>query len=125
MVHDKLTTVSQEDSAYQGLKKRVHSLLDPEVNTGWAKVVNYIIVTLILLNTIAVILETVDEFNHHYHHILRGFDLLSVTLFSIEYLLRLWSCTVKKKFSHPVWGRLRYIVTLGALIDLFAILPFY
>jgi voltage-gated potassium channel len=32
---------------------------------------------------------------------------------------------VKKKFSHPVWGRLRYIVTLGALIDLFAILPFY
>src|SRR5437868_2159367 len=48
MVHDKLTTVSQGDSAYQGLKKRVHLLLDPEVNTGWAKVVNYIIVTLML-----------------------------------------------------------------------------
>ena len=118
-------TRHSKDAGYEDLKQKVYDLLDPAVNTGWGKVVNYLIISLIFLNTAAVILETVDEFNEEFHVFLRGFDLVSVFIFSIEYVLRLWSCTANIKFHHPVYGRLRYMFTVGALIDLFAILPFY
>ena len=53
------------------------------------------------------------------------FELVSVAIFSVEYILRLWSCTASEKFSRPLLGRLRYAVTPLALIDLIAIAPFY
>jgi voltage-gated potassium channel len=46
-------------------------------------------------------------------------------MFSLEYLCRLWVCTVDEKYRHPLKGRLRYARTNMALIDLVAILPFY
>ena len=112
-------------SRYAQLKQKVYDLLDPDMKTGWGKVVNIIIISLIILNTIAVILETVDYFNRNYHHFLRTFDIISVAAFTVEYILRLWSCTANPHYSHPIKGRLRYMITGGALVDLFAILPFY
>jgi voltage-gated potassium channel len=56
---------------------------------------------------------------------LRIFDLCSVGIFSVEYVLRLWTCTRNPRFQGPLAGRLRYIVTPLAVIDLLAVLPFY
>jgi voltage-gated potassium channel len=53
------------------------------------------------------------------------FEMASVAVFSVEYVLRLWSCTVEEKYARPILGRLRYAVTPLALIDLAAIAPFY
>ena len=46
-------------------------------------------------------------------------------IFSIEYLLRLWSCVYVDKYRHPIFGRIKYIFSLMAIIDLIAIAPFY
>lgn len=46
-------------------------------------------------------------------------------IFSVEYVLRLWSCVEKHEYSRPVVGRLRFAATPMALIDLTVILPFY
>jgi len=46
-------------------------------------------------------------------------------LFSAEYLLRLWSCTVNPAHAAPLRGRFRFALTPLLLIDLLAILPFY
>jgi voltage-gated potassium channel len=54
-----------------------------------------------------------------------GFEVFSVFIFTIEYLLRLWSCVTDKKYSKPILGRFRYSLTPMAVVDLFAILPFY
>jgi voltage-gated potassium channel len=108
------------------IKKRTHDLLDPTTkDTYWDWVVNIIIIVLILLNSIVVMLETVPSLHAKYNEGFRLFDLFSVVVFSVEYVLRVWSCTVEKKYRHPVWGRLRYIVSFGAIIDLLAIIPFY
>ena len=83
------------------------------------------IMTLIVLNVLAVIIETVEALYQEYQLYFDFFEYFSVIIFSIEYIIRLWACTVKEEYSHPVWGRLRYMFSIEALIDLLAILPFY
>lgn len=111
---------------YYATKKKVHALLQPDLDdTKWDKIINAFIITLIILNVIAVMLETVPSIHEEYENFFRTFDLVSVIIFSVEYLLRVWSCTIKPKYSQRISGRLRYMISAFALIDLLAILPFY
>jgi voltage-gated potassium channel len=111
---------------YHKLKKDVHILLHPELgNSRWDKFINAFIITLIALNVIAVMLETVVEIHTKYKTLFDYFDLFSVLIFTIEYVLRVWSCTVDAKYKGSVKGRLKYMMTPGAIIDLLAFLPFY
>lgn len=111
---------------YHKAKKHVHILLHPELGeTKWDKIVNGFIITLITLNVIAVILETVQSINERYHEFFRIFDLVSVIIFTIEYVLRVWSSNHDPRYGHSVFGRLKYMLSTDALIDLLAILPFY
>lgn len=108
------------------VKKEIFKLLDPSQGaTFWDKLVNILIISLILLNVIAVIFETVDSLFIEYGHLFRGFEIFSVFIFSLEYILRLWTCTYIDKFKHPVTGRIKYIFSFGSIIDLLAIVPFY
>lgn len=111
---------------YHKTKHRVHTLLHPELgNTHWDRALNAFIILLILLNVIAVMLETIPSIYLPNKAFFYYFDIISVSIFSIEYILRVWSCVHDERFRHPVYGRLRYMVTPGAIIDLLAILPFY
>lgn len=108
------------------IKQKVHLLLDPtDGNTLLDKVINSLIVGLIILNTIAVIFETVDSVYSPNKETFAIIEVFSVTFFTVEYALRVWSCTAVAKYRHPIKGRLRYVLTTGAIIDLLAILPFY
>jgi len=80
---------------------------------------------LITLNVIAVILATVERLNLQYQYYFHIFEVFSVTIFTIEYLLRLWTCTINKNFRNSITGRIKYIFTPFAMIDLLAVLPFY
>ncbi len=111
---------------YHATKKKVHILLHPELGfTKWDKIINAFIISLIILNVTAVILETVPSIHDPYAEFFRIFDLVSVIIFSIEYVLRVWSCNHDPKYAHSFHGRLKYMVSADALIDLLAILPFY
>lgn len=111
---------------YHKTKKDVHILLHPELGeTKWDKVLNAFIITLIIMNVIAVMMETVQSVHEAYASFFHYFDLVSVIIFSVEYLLRLWSCTHDPRYKHPVKGRIKYIFSTDGLIDLVAILPFY
>ncbi len=96
-----------------------------EIGDKDSRVFEIIIQTLIILNIVALILETVDWIylpNRHLFHLL---DVGFVLVFSGEYVLRIWACTAHPNYRHPLWGRLRYAFSTIALIDLLAILPFY
>lgn len=111
---------------YHSTKKKVHILLHPELGeTRWDKMLNSFIIILIILNVAAVIIETVPEYQHRYSTFFHYFDTISVIIFTIEYVLRVWSCTHDPRYQHPVFGRIRYIFSTDGLIDLLAILPFY
>ncbi len=114
---------------YHKTKEKVHGLLHPEIvgNKNWDKVINVFIIVLIILNVIAVMMETVPGFHDEPHEkkFFRYFDLVSVIIFTVEYVLRVWSSNHELKYRHSIKGRLKYMVSPGALIDLIAILPFY
>ncbi len=112
---------------YHKTKKKVHGLLHPEIvgDKHWDKVINIFIITVIILNVIAVIMETVQSIHIRYDDFFHYFDMVSVIIFTVEYVMRVWSSNHEEKYKHAVWGRLKYMVSAGALIDLIAILPFY
>lgn len=80
---------------------------------------------LIILNLIAVCLESVEAISQQYHHALLYFEWFSVTIFVIEYGLRIWSIAADELSSaSTAWGRRRqYMFSFTGLIDLAAILP--
>jgi voltage-gated potassium channel len=92
---------------------------------GATRAFGIFMVSLITLNVVVVILETVKRLAFSHGPVFRAFDTFSVMVFTIEYAFRLWSCTSDEQFRHPVAGRLRYAVTPLAVIDLLAIAPFY
>jgi voltage-gated potassium channel len=83
------------------------------------------IVALIGLNIFAVMIETVDWIGRDYHTLFIVFEYVSVAIFTVEYLARIWTCTFHEEYQHPLWGRLSFMFSLFPLIDLIAILPTY
>ncbi len=110
----------------QHVKRRLHEILrvaGPDDRVS--HMVDKALFALILLNILAVSLETVESFNVNFSLYFKWFEIISVSIFTVEYLVRIWTCTFEEKFKSPVFGRVRYILTPMALIDLVAILPFF
>ncbi|NRA51391.1 MAG: ion transporter [Phaeodactylibacter sp.] len=108
------------------MKKRTYELLNISGEKGdlswW---VDVFLISLILLNALALILETVEPVYQQHQEFFYYFELISVIIFSIEYVLRVWSANESPKYSKPFSGNIRYALTPLALIDLLAVLPFY
>lgn len=108
------------------IKARVHQILDrPEEGDSASKVVNGLLLALIAVNVVVAILGTAQGFEDRFGHRFYYFGRASIAVFSIEYLLRVWSCTADDKYRRPLLGRIRYMLSPAALVDLFAIAPFY
>lgn len=108
------------------VKVRLYAILEKaEEGDSVSKAVDVFLVTLIMLNVVVVIVETVQWVHTRFAFELHQFEVFSVAVFTIEYLLRLWICTLNEKYSHPIKGRLAYATSAMALIDLVAVMPFY
>ncbi len=81
------------------------------------------IIVLITLNIVAVTAASFDTFANAHSVLLYRFEVISIIIFSTEYLLRLW--TARDKFPNSKIPYLRFIFSASAIIDLAAILPFY
>ncbi|MCL5942955.1 MAG: ion transporter [Actinobacteria bacterium] len=80
---------------------------------------------LIILNVLAVVLASIESLGEAYAPYFYAFEVFSVAVFTIEYVLKLWVCTVDDRYSRPIVGRVKYALTPMVLIDLAAFLPFY
>jgi voltage-gated potassium channel len=107
------------------LRKRLFEILEPAPEKDLSsKVLDIGLLVLILLNVIAVILETIPGWRKEYGTYCDAFETFSLAVFSIEYFLRLWTCVESEEYSHPTKGRIKFAISPLALIDLLAILPF-
>ena len=98
-------------------------LVEPGARGGEAY--DLFMVWLICLNLFALVLETVRPVQARYQALFAAVEAASVLLFTLDYLLRLWTCTLRPEFVAPVRGRFRYALTPLAVLDLLAVVPFY
>ena len=108
-------------------KKRTFEILQPGgAGDPQSRAFDIIIISLILINVVTAILMSVESISDsRYGTYLFVFEILSLLVFTEEYFVRLWACNVDERYSHPVWGRIRFAFTPMALIDLMAISPLY
>lgn len=110
----------------KNLKYTIYKILEKSTRENLIGLVfDYFIIILIFLNVTAVILETVPAIEKSLKSFFYIFELFSVIVFTLEYLARVYSITSEKKYSHPIKGRIQYIFSFMAIVDLLAILPFY
>jgi len=111
----------------ENFRRRLHEILEPAAKGNkLSRIFDIFIVSLIIANVLAIILQSLPELSP-WAVFFRWFEVISVVIFTVEYVFRVWSCTVDKRYGKlgPVLGRLRFAVSFMGLVDLFAILPFY
>lgn len=108
------------------LKQNIYNLIDEEKgNHKSDNLFHFFISGLIILNVIAVFFESYDQLDEKYKFWLYAFELFSIVVFSVEYLIRIWTADLLFPGYDPVKARLKFIISGGGLIDLIAILPFF
>ena len=108
------------------LRKRLWEILEKgDANDITSFYTDIFLISLIIANIIAVVLETVDSIYNAYQIQFIIFERISTFIFLIEYLLRVWVSVedkIKNIKERPILIRLRYMCTWPAIIDLLAVL---
>jgi len=112
---------------YKRTKNKVFEIFYSEKEkASWLYYIDdYFITSLIILNIIMIILESYDPLYQQYWIYFHSFDIFSVVVFTIEYLLRIWVADLSYPAKTKLRSRLKYMFSLFGITDLLAILPFY
>ena len=106
-------------------KRKVYEILEQDVDPSLlSRSVDGFLLALIVSNITVVILESIVSLRESYGAFFENFELISVIIFSVEYVSRLWICTIRQQFQRG-FGRIRYALTPMAIVDLLAVLPLY
>jgi voltage-gated potassium channel len=119
------------------LKRRVYTIFQP-IPVGDARIVaarhgdvstatrvRFFLMALIWLLVFAIILASYPDVYERYHDLFNAVFAFAIVVFTIELLLRVWSCTVDPRFRGPIKGRLKCLFTTSLLVNLLVIVPFY
>lgn len=108
------------------IKNRVFEIIEvAKEGDILSKIFDISIITLIVFNILFFLLSTIQELNLKFTNFFYYFELVSVIIFTIEYVLRIWTCEFIKGYENGIKGKIKFIFTPMLLLDLFAFLPFY
>ena len=101
-------------------RRNVHGAL--ESSEGIA---SFCLATLIVFNVVAVVLESIVTLQAAYDSFFTTFEIISVSIFAIEYMIRFSLADLTSEKYKGLLGRIRFFFTPLAVIDLIAIFPFF
>jgi len=107
------------------MRKKIHDILEmTNAQDFLSRAFSLFIVSLISINIACIVLESIPELNAKYRNLFFSIEIISTTIFAIEYILRLWSCVESNLVtSHSIKTRVRYALSPLAIVDLLAFLP--
>ena len=110
---------------YRKIKQYMFSVIQPAESGNIAsKVFDLIIMFFILLSVSTVFITTFDP-PDDVQFWLQRIETVSVGIFTVEYLLRIWTADLLYPESGFFGSRVKYMLSPLAMIDMMAILPFY
>ena len=110
---------------YEKIKKRTFEIIEKAEKGDIASIIfDAFIMLLICVNSLSVFIETF-QISAKFQRVLYKIEFFSIIIFSIEYILRVWTAEFLYENISHFKARIKYISSFMALIDLFAILPFY
>jgi len=116
--------IIQEPSRYDRVKTRVHTILEKTPSHDrTALIIQSFLALIILINTIAVVISTVPNLPLFVRPLLFTIITICLLIFTVEYILRLWSCTHNRTLTGMVMNRLRYATQIYMIIDLLSVVP--
>lgn len=112
----------------KSLRRRVYMALEQgPVGERIAVISDRALMALIVINLVAVALDSVPAIRARYALVFEIIEYVSLLVFTIEYGLRLWGAVEHGPHQHltPTAARLKYALSPAGLIDLAAVLPFW
>jgi voltage-gated potassium channel len=96
---------------------------EPRSRVTW--LFDTVLALLIVVNVSGVILESVEPIRRHFAAEFDWLEHTATIIFATEYALRLWACVDLRdqRYRDSLWGRLRYMRSFFALVDLVSVLP--
>lgn len=114
---------------WHAFRQRCATVLDASHHQDrLSRSINIFLISLIVINVAAVILESVASLRAQWGPVFSAIETFSVLIFTIEYLVRVWSIVDnpwQSRYHLPIRGRLRFMRSPMAIIDLLAILPYW
>lgn len=110
---------------YKKIRLRTYEILEvARPNDTASRVVDIFLMSLILINVSFIVADTF-ELPPLAVKISNIVEIVSVVIFSLEYILRVWSADHAYPELPPLLSSLRFMVSFAAIIDLVSLLPSY
>lgn len=100
-------------------------LFDPTFKEGYQRNIENGVGWLIIMSVMAIVAEQVEPIYTGREWGFHVFDVITVAVFTLEYMLRLITAPLDPEFAGKRFARLRYATSFYAVVDLLAIAPFY
>lgn len=108
------------------MKQKIYNLVEKGAHGSKINLIfDYFIVSLIILNVIAIALDTLTGVNPTLLRFLRIFEIFSIIIFTIEFIMRVYVSDITHPASNKFYSALKFIFSPFGLIDILAIMPFY
>jgi voltage-gated potassium channel len=108
------------------IKRKIFEMVDGgHHDSRLNKVFDVAIMSLVLMNVIVIIIESIPEIGIEYQYLFEIFEYFTIFVFSVEYLLRIYVSNISNPSNSKLKSSLLFIFSFYGLIDLLAVTPFY
>lgn len=106
------------------LRRRLYAMLEPRQHGGLT-LLNKALSLSIVLSVLSAVLESEPTLSDAHEQVFAWLEEGFGIIFTTEYLVRLWTSAEDPRYGESLRGKLQFIASPAAVLDLLAITPFF